>query len=154
MRPWPCCLASQTSQRVNARQRERGLEHQRTAGFQHIHNSHSQTASINKVVLGSVFTFDLARTTDFIFQIQRGYPSYDNAVAGELLGRRRRRRSRGWPDRNTGLAESSFKHWRGGEAMRQTRLSNSTETGMGPSCSRILGFAGGGAHLDTSRSIA
>lgn len=40
----------------------------------------------------------------------------------------------------------------GGEAMRQTRLSYSTETG--PSCSRILGFAGGGAQLDTSRSIA
>ena len=31
-------------------------------------------------------------------------------------GRRRRRRSRGWPDRKTGPAESSFKHWRGGNA--------------------------------------
>ena len=38
--------------------------------------------------------------------------------------------------------------------MRQTRLSYSTETGTGPSCSRILGFAGGGGQLDTSRSIA
>ena len=38
--------------------------------------------------------------------------------------------------------------------MRQTRLSYSTETGTDPSCSRILGFAGGGAQLDTSRSIA
>ena len=42
----------------------------------------------------------------------------------------------------------------GGEAMRQTRLSYSTETGTGPSCFRILGFADGGAQLDTSRSIA
>jgi hypothetical protein len=110
MRPWPCCLASQTSQRVNARQRERGLEHQRTAGFQHIHNSHSQTASINKVVWApfSLSTLPGQLTLHFKYNeaIRR---MIDNAVAGELLGRRRRRRSRGWPDRNTGLAESSFK---------------------------------------------
>jgi hypothetical protein len=155
MRPWPCCLASQTSQRVNARQRERGLEHQRTAGFQHIHNSHSQTASINKVVWAPFSLSTLPGQLTLYFKYNEAIRRMiDNAVAGELLGRRRRRRSRGWPDRNTGLAESSFKHWRGGEAMRQTRLSNSTETGTGPSCSRILGFAGGGAHLDTSRSIA
>jgi hypothetical protein len=82
------CLASQTSQTKSTSQTpdnesEQGPKHQRTAEYDS--STFTFTSNFNRISgLSFVFTFELDRTNDFIFQIQRGYPSYDNAVAGEL----------------------------------------------------------------------
>lgn len=87
--PGPALLGSSNeSNEVNesttpGNESEQGPKHQRTAEYDS--STFTFTSNFNRISgLSFVFTFELDRTNDFIFQIQRGYPSYDNAVAGEL----------------------------------------------------------------------